>query len=132
MAQPDFPAIGNHLQDIQNGFRGFQNQVALIANMPAVVGYNELRRKVQEQTKQLRHATNAMRRDRKAVRRDRKAARRERKVRRVRMKALRQRTKGLKQKGNQLRLWADGKHTQTMAILAEIRGQIEQIQNEYV
>jgi len=43
MAQLDFPAIGNHLEDIQNGIHGIQNQVVLVANIPAVVGYNELR-----------------------------------------------------------------------------------------
>ena len=48
MAQPDFSAIGNHIEDIQNGFQGIRNQVDLVPNMPAVVGYNELRQETNE------------------------------------------------------------------------------------
>ena len=86
MAQPDFPTIGNQMEGIQNGSesQGSQNQVAPVVNMPAVVGYNELK---------LRQEMNELRQE------------------------VIQRTE---------------ENVQTIAILKEIRGQMAQLQNEYL
>ena len=104
MAQLDFPAIGNHLEDIQNGIHGIQNQVVLVANIPAVVGYNELRWGLWRERKTWLQRTNELWQERNELR----------------------------QKTNQLRQKTDGNHIEIMAILPEIRGQIGQIQNEYL
>jgi len=48
MAQPNFPAIGNHLQVIQGGLQGIENEVALVANMPALLGYNAVQHRIDE------------------------------------------------------------------------------------
>jgi len=60
MDQPNFPAIGNHLQDFQNGFQGIQNQVGLVANMPDMVDYNELRRGLRRERRSRRQWTNEL------------------------------------------------------------------------
>jgi len=97
MAQQDFPAISNHLEEIQNGSQSIQNQVAPVANRPVVVDHNKL----QQETLQ---ATNEIRQSRKAERLEAKAWEEQ----------------------------SDRNHIKTMALLQEIRGQLGQIQNEYL
>ncbi|PWW72162.1 hypothetical protein C7212DRAFT_366754 [Tuber magnatum] len=53
MAQPNFPAIGNHLQgvqdrlqDVQAHVHGIQNEVGLVPNIPALVGIDALQQQI--------------------------------------------------------------------------------------
>jgi len=97
MAQPDIPPIGNHREGIRNGSQGIHNQVAPFANMPAVVGHNNLRQEMREVRKEIRQSMKAGRLEAKAWREQ-----------------------------------SDRNHIQIMGILQEIRGQLGQIQNEYL
>jgi len=118
MAQPNFPAIADHLQ-------GIQNEVVLVSNMPGIAGQIGLQH--QEMITLMREMRAEMRAEMRGMGAEMRAEMRAemgeiRAEMRAEMGEIRAE---MRAKSGEMKDWMQGQ-------LGKIQGQIEQVRNEYV